>query len=98
MWTRNHFGHGSPTSGAGQDPWMCDEPLQVQMSGQHQQLPTSNWQSSVGTNNPGQRGNECPFLRPRFSRQCVVTRAGHALHFCRKCIDQRPVGEPWSGA
>ena len=33
----------------------------------------------------------------RCSRPCVVTRAGHALHFCRICVDQRPVGEPRSG-
>ena len=34
----------------------------------------------------------------RCSRPCVVTRVGHALHFCRICVDQRPVGEPRSGA
>ena len=28
----------------------------------------------------------------RCSRPCVVTRVGHVLHFCRTCIDQRPVG------
>ena len=26
------------------------------------------------------------------------TRVGHVLHICRTCIDQRPVGEPRSGA
>ena len=34
----------------------------------------------------------------RCFRPCVVTRVGHALHFCRFCIDQRPVGESRSGA
>ena len=33
----------------------------------------------------------------RCSRPCVVTRVGHVLHFCRICVDQRPVGEPRSG-
>ena len=75
------------------DPWAAPEgaqSLSIENPTRNPALPLDtllNWQN---------RAN-CPCLC-KCSCPCVVTRVGHVLHFCRGCIDQRPVGEPRSGA
>ena len=83
------FVTGAPQS---DDPWATPEILDTPVIAR-----SRNPVLPLNTLLPPQNRTGCTQLC-QCSRPCVVARVGHVTHFCRICIDQRPAGEPRSGA
>ena len=75
------------------DPWAASEGGQASTADNVPIIPVL----PIGTILRGQGRAICSCLC-RCGNPCILTRAGHALHYCRECINQHPVGEPRSGA